>query len=306
MNDYLNIGIDIGGTAVKAALVDENFQLSEKVNEPSRMDQDYGSFVDHLTDIVNRLKLKAGSEVRGIGIGVAGLMDKECRTVLTSPFCRILIGRHIAEDLAAATDLTVKMENDAVVMAMGEGINGAATGSEHYIVFTIGTGIGGAVVSNGRFIKGVDGGGCELGHIPIDRNGPVCGCGARGCIEAYVGTAGIRRFIRDTVPQFETMEIKDISRIAFEGDLNARKVFTYVGETLAIAAAGLVNTFNPEIIVIGGGISGAGDFIINPMEKELGKRAFKQYLSSLKIRIAELGNWAGVVGAASLVRKENT
>jgi glucokinase len=300
MNRDLSIGIDIGGTAVKAGIVDNTGILHFRIKETSKLDN-YDVFVKQLKSIIDNLQSKLNDNITHVGLGVAGLMDKDRLTILTAPNCGVLNNRPLPLDLSNLTGLPVEMDNDANVVAIAEGLFGAAKGSKHYIVITLGTGIGGAVVSGDKLIRGVNGGGGELGHIPISRNGLKCGCGAKGCLEAYIGQQGILNWISTNLIKYHGLDIKQVIELAKNGETEAQEVFKYVGETLAIALAGLVNIFNPEIIVIGGGISAAGDFIITPLKRELHKRAFGQYLHSLDIRIAELGNRAGIIGAAALV-----
>jgi len=303
MSEYSTIGIDIGGTRIKAALVDEKGNLSNELNEPSYLDQGYPSFITKLKDITQRLRRLSEVDIIGVGLAVAGLMDAKQQVVIDAPNCGILVGQSPPEDLGREIGLTVVMDNDANAMALGEGLSGAAQGSRHYIALTLGTGIGGAVVTDGRLLHGIDGGGGELGHIPIARNGPKCACGARGCLESFIGKAGLRRYIEENHPQFSDTGMKELSVIAEKGDKAARDVFAYLGMTLGIAVAGLVNIFNPELVIVGGGVAYASDLFMEPLREEVKRRAFKSYLGSLQIRPAKLGNWAGVIGAASMIRQ---
>lgn len=299
----MTIGIDIGGTRIKAALVDEDGHISCQINEPSSARGSYLSILTQLVDLIQQLGDHSEEQPVGIGLAVAGLMDQTCETVVASPNCTEFIGRRLAEDLSDRVKLPVIMDNDANMMALGEGAYGAARGSRHYIAITVGTGVGGAVISDGRLIRGIDGGGGELGHIPISRNGPKCGCGSVGCLEAFVGHTGIRRFISKHVPELERHGLKEINQLADEGMRDAVEVFTYIGKNLGIAMAGLVNVFNPEFLVIGGGVAAAGKLIFRPLTEELKRRSFETYMSSLRVRPAELRNWAGVAGAAKVVRE---
>ncbi|MCF7810868.1 ROK family protein, partial [bacterium] len=266
MSNNLTVGIDIGGTAVKAGIVDKAGVLQLRIRESSKLD-DYNTFLLQLKSLINNLQSQLSDRITRVGLGVAGLMDKDRLTILTAPNCGVLNNRPLPSDLSKLTGLPVEMDNDANVVAIGEGLYGAAKGSKHYIVITLGTGIGGAVVSGGRLIRGVDGGGGELGHIPIARHGLKCGCGAKGCLEAYIGQQAILNWISRNLKKYQGLDIKQIIGFAKDNDKDAQDVFKYVGETLAIGLAGLVNTYNPEIIVIGGGISAAGDFIITPLKR---------------------------------------
>jgi len=302
VNGELTIGIDVGGTRVKAALIDASGALMNQLNVPSAVGGDYQAVLGQLIDVADRLSREAeDNKPVGIGLGVAGLIDTERQRVLTSPNCASLNGRPLSGDISQGTGLPAVMDNDANYMALGEGFCGAARGSRHYIAITLGTGVGGAVISNGVLIRGVNGGG-ELGHIPIDRMGPRCSCGSHGCLEAYVGRSGIQRYISRHMPQHKERGLKELSKLAARGDGAAIQLFGYIGTTVGILMAGLVNLFSPELIVIGGGIAEAGDILLGPLEAELRRRAFDEYLPPLQIKPAELGNWAGVIGAATAAR----
>jgi len=251
--------------------------------------------------VVTRLKEAAARVPTGIGIGVAGLIDASLKRVLASPNCPALNGAQLPSDLMRRTGLPVGMDNDANLAALGEGACGAARGARHFIAVTLGTGIGGAVISDGRLIRGVVGGG-ELGHIPVSLRGPRCNCGAHGCLESYIGRAGIDRYVGRRAPALVGVGLKEIHRRAGEGDKGAVQVFAYIGRTLGVALAGLVNIFDPEMIVIGGGVAAAADLILPSLQKQLAARVFPAYLDGLKVRPAELGTWAGVVGAWKMMQ----
>jgi len=294
------IGIDLGGTRIKAALVDSNGKISNEIIDPTDTAYGYSSVLSQLAEIVEMLREYVSDSLIGIGLGVAGLMDRGNRRVIVSPNVGMLSGRAISTDLEERTGIPVFMDNDANCMALGEGFCGAARGCNHYIAVTLGTGIGGAIVSDGNLIRGFAGGGGEVGHIPISSDGPVCGCGARGCLEAYVGQAGIRNYVERQYPDLNETSIKALNRMAVDGNEDAIAVFAYIGKTLGIGLTGLVNVFNPELVIIGGGIAAAGDLVFKPMESELKERAFETYTKDMAVRPAELGNWAGVVGAGML------
>jgi glucokinase len=301
MSDRYTIGLDIGGTRVKAALVDREGRISQELNLPSSLEEGYQGFLTRVLKIIKDIREKAAFKPDGVGLAVAGLMNRDRSAVIDSPNCGVLIGHHLAGDIEQATGLPAAMENDANAMALGEGLCGAARDSHHYIAFTIGTGIGGAVVSGGRLVRGIDGGGCELGHVPIDIDGPLCGCGSNGCLEAFIGRTGLRSYIDQHHPHFSNTGLKELEQIARQGDEAARDIYAYLGRILGVGAAGLVNIFNPELLIIGGGVANAWELFHEALEQELQRRAFASYLASLKVKQAQLGNWAGVVGAAALV-----
>ena len=301
MNNGLTIGLDIGGTRFKAALVDQKGQISNELNVPSSLESGYQGFFIQAKKIIGEILEKSPSKPNGIGLAVAGLMNRDRSTVIDSPNCGVLIGHRLAEDIESATGLPTEMENDANAMALGERLCGAARVSRHFVAYTIGTGIGGAVISDGRLVRGIDGGGCELGHIPIGIDGPRCGCGAVGCLEAFIGRTGLRLYIDQHHPRFSDTGLKELEEIARRGDEEALDVFAYMGRILAVGAAGLVNIFNPEMLIIGGGVANAWELFHEPLEKELKQRVFASYMASLKVKQAQLGNWAGVIGAAAMI-----
>ncbi len=297
------IGIDLGGSRIKAAILDYSGSTLQQVVEPVASQVDYEAILVQLTSIVNELRKSDRHEIAGIGLGVAGLLDKACNTIMTSPNIPALNGRCIAQDLENKTGLRVVMDNDANLMAIGEGRMGGARGFSHYIAITLGTGVGGAIISDGKLLKGFNGGGGEIGHILVNPDGPRCNCGSQGCLEAYVGQIGIKKYYSAKYPRFIGLGLKELNQKAIEGDEEAREVFAHAGVILGAALAGLVNILNPECIVIGGGVAAADDFLFIPLRKEIERRAFKIYLDGLQIRKAELGNWAGVVGAGLIAQK---
>jgi len=294
------IGIDIGGTRLKAALVAPDGSLIEKRVEPSRMREPYPAIRDQITQIVLDLVRISDQKPLLVGIGVAGLVDADRRKVLAAPNCPGVIGQPLTNDVEQSTGIYCLMDNDANVMALGERFIGAAQRCDDLVAVTLGTGVGGAIISDGRLIRGFTGGGGEIGHVCIERNGPRCGCGANGCLETFIGMKGIFRWISRNQPALKGMGIAHLIEIGQAGDSNAVEVFKYVGQTLAIGLAGMVNIFNPSVLLVGGGVATAGKLLLEPLQEELKLRAFGVYLQGIEIRAAALGNWAGVVGAARL------
>ena len=296
------IGIDLGGSRIKAAIVGRDGNIVSKIIKPIAAVDDYPAIVSQLEDMVKELVSGSVEPSKGIGVGVAGLMDKDRQEILTSPNIVALNSRNLAMDLTELVGLPTVMDNDANLMAVSEGTWGAARGCSHYIAITLGTGVGGAVISDGTLIRGFNGGGGEVGHILVNPDGPRCNCGAHGCLEAFVGQAGIKRYVSEKHPDLDGNGLKELNQLALQGNQEAVDVFRYIGVILGAGLAGLVNVFNPECIVIGGGVATAGDLLFNPFDNELRKRAFKVYLEGLQIRPAMLGNWAGVVGAGIIAQ----
>jgi len=298
MNNSYYIGLDVGGTRLKAAIVATDGSLEEKRVFPSRMREDYRTMRDQMISVIRDLILITGKPPAGIGVGVAGLVDLSHRKVLAAPNCPAVVGKPLADDVEAEFRLPCRMENDANAMAIGERRCGAATGCNDLVAVTLGTGVGGAIISGGRLVTGFIGGGGEIGHVCIDRNGPRCGCGANGCLEAFIGMRGIFRWTARRYPSLKGMGVARMVEAAEAGNEDAAEVFAYVGRTLGVGLSGMVNVFNPRILLIGGGVASAGEKLLAPLKDEIQRRAFGVYLDGLEIKSAKLGNWAGVVGAA--------
>ncbi len=292
----------MGGSRVKAAIVSPIGGLSEKIIEKSSVKEPYPAARNQLIGIIDRLINKSTCSTISVGIGIAGLIHQNRRVVIAAPNCRGIVGVPLADEIEKLFGIPVELENDANVMALGEGAGGAAIGSRHYVAVTLGTGVGGAIISNGELFRGWTGGGSEIGHLCIDVNGPECGCGSNGCLEAFIGLKGISAWLRRHASHLSNIRIPRLSEMAAGGDPDAVRLFEWVGTTLGVAMGGIVNLLNPEIIVVGGGIASAGPMMFEPLRKEIGRRAFKVYQTELKIVPATLGNWAGVVGAGSLGR----
>ncbi len=301
-NESYSIGIDVGGSRVKAAIVAPDGTLIGQVIEKSRVVDPYPAARDQLISIVEGLISTSSTRPTSVGIGVAGLMDVSNRIVLAAPNCPGVVGVPLADDIEKLLGLPVEIENDANVMALGEGASGAARGSRHYVAVTLGTGVGGAIITDGKLFRGSTGGGSEIGHICIDPNGPRCGCGSNGCLEAFIGLKGISVWLRRNANHMKNLHLPRISEMAMEGDPDAIKLFEWVGTTLGVALAGVINLLNPDTIVVGGGTASAGPMLFDPLREEIARRAFKVYQTKLRIVPATLGNWAGVVGAGGLRR----
>ncbi|MBM3329397.1 MAG: ROK family protein [Calditrichaeota bacterium] len=308
--EQIAIGIDLGGTRLKGGIITRSGKVVREVMAPSRVQVGYETVLDDLVALTENLREIAKAELErlilapAIGLGVAGLMEQSRKRVIAAPNCPAIVGQSLASDLGRRLSAHVVMDNDANVVAIAEGLCGAARGCQHYVAITIGTGIGGAIVVDGRLLRGTDGGGGEIGHIPISRYGPKCGCGSRGCLESYIGRASLDRYIEKHYPEFACKSLVELAHLAKGRNIKARDFYAYIGETLGVALTGLVNLFNPQCIVIGGGVSAAGELLLGPARREVERRAFATYLSSLKIRGAKLGNWAGVVGAAMMALDE--
>ena len=311
------IGIDIGGTKIAGALVDPDGSIirESRVATPAH---DSDAIADAVIELIN--ELSEGVEVVAAGVAAAGFIDAERANIVYAPN---LSWRHepFKAKLQARTTVPVFIENDANAAGWAEYRFGAGRGVKHMAMLTIGTGVGGAIVVDGHLLRGGFGIAAELGHIRLVPEGRLCGCGQKGCLEQYgSGTAllrsakelvesGVPQAARLTELQAEAGELTgaQVYQAITERDAGTLALLEQLGTWLGEAAASLVAVLDPEMIVIGGGVSAAGDLLLDPIIK-----AFNEHLPAsafrphLKFSIAEFVNDAGVVGAADLARREVT
>ncbi len=312
----LRIGIDLGGTNIKAGVVDadNNLLFSHKIKTgPTRQWQE---IVEDMANAVREVAKMAEmdlSELCCIGLGSPGAVDAKRGSVLFFGNIDNWEMLPIGDALGELLSLRVHMANDADCAALGEYLAGAAKGHKSALVLTLGTGVGGAFVANGKLFAGGGVGAMELGHIQIVENGEYCTCGKNGCAEAYVsGTALIREtkaaaklHPNSLINTLYSEEGKISARTAFEaakaGDEVGRKIVEDYIKRLSDTIVSLVNIFRPEVVILSGGISGEGEYLTAPINDYLKKYAFaSRQISPPSVITAKLGNDAGMVGAANL------
>lgn len=304
------IGIDLGGTSIKYALIGEEGDFLYQGKLPSKADVSAEAVIGQLLKAINEIKAFAEGKdltIKGIGIGTPGIIDETNRIVIGG--AENIVGWEnlpLAGRIEQETGLNTVLSNDANVMGLAEAKYGAAKGYTHVVFLTVGTGIGGAVIIDGKLFNGFANRGTELGHVPLIANGEPCACGSVGCLETYASTSAlVRNFTKQcneahiTFPEEINGElIVDLYRkdnALATACLN--KHFFYLGRGIA----GFINIFSPQKIVIGGGLSEAGDFYIESVSKEAFKHAMPDAAVNTEIVAAELGNNAGCLGAASLI-----
>ncbi len=310
----LTVGVDVGGTKVAAGVVDESGQVVAQLRRATSA-QVEGAAEQTIAELV--LELAATHPVEAVGVGAAGLVD-ETRSVVR--FAPNLGWREqpLRELLESATNLPVVVENDANAAAWAEYRFGAARGRDDVVMVTVGTGIGGALILGGSLYRGGFGLAGEIGHLVLDPDGPACGCGRRGCWEQFASGNALLRDARaraaddresarlllslgDGTP--EGVAGAHITMAARQGDAVALAVFAHAGYWLGRGMAELAAVLDPHCYVVGGGVSEAGDLLLGPA-----RTAFAEHLMGADVRpgadivIAELGNLAGLVGAAELAR----
>jgi len=302
------IGVDIGGTKIAAAVISPEGEILNEVRYPTQAVPPHRlieTIARAITEVQNDL------EVGGVCVAVPGLILASENKVIFAPNLHEIEDVRLDEEIGRRTGLKVSVENDANAAAWGEFSFGAGKGIEHMIFITLGTGVGGGVITHGVLLRGAQGAGGELGHVTLDPEGPQCGCGNYGCLEALASGTAIQRRAREVANERPNSALgrlaidrqvlgEDVTRLAEEGDETSIFVLEETGRWLGIGLAGLVNTFNPEVIAVGGGASRAGEWILEPARKEVQLRARSPSRDLVEIKEATLGPESGVLGAAAL------
>lgn len=300
---------DLGGTHLRAAAIDELGQIYHRSKTPTPRSSNPDQIVRVLVDAVQECAQHEHEPISALSVAVPGTVDVSKGLVRTVPNLRSLDGFGLAAALETATRLPTRIENDANAAAVGESWQGAARSVNTSVCVTLGTGVGGGIVLDGKLWRGADDSAGEIGHMSIDPFGEVvCGCGGRGCLEVYASATAIVRMTHEALDDYpssslqgeETITSEVVYRAGMEGDDLAREVFRRMGVYLGVGLANLVNVINPEMIVIGGGVANGWELFADHAKEEMAKRAFPVPGSRVKLRRAECGDDAGLLGAARL------
>ncbi|TNF32320.1 MAG: ROK family protein [Deltaproteobacteria bacterium] len=301
------IGVDVGGTRIKAGRVDETGRVEARsVIEvgDARTEED---IVARIAAVVGNLD--AGGALP-IGLAAAGVIDPIAGCVLESPNFPSWGHFALADRVGAATGRPVSLENDANAVVFGEAIAGAGRGAANVLGYTLGTGVGGGLVLGGHIWRGERGMAGELGHVTVEPDGRTCGCGNRGCLEQYAGQVGIRRTMRErggamaTLAEHASAPAR-LAELARGGDADAQAIFQSVGGYLGMAVAALIHTLDVTTILLCGGIAAAAPLFVPAMEAELRARTFRSMSAGVQILVGTLGADAGIVGAAAIASGAN-
>jgi glucokinase len=299
------IGIDLGGTNLKVALIDFKYRIKNKETLDTKRFVKKESLILAIIDSINKVirgnNLKR-TDILGVGLGLPGPIDSERGIVHFFPNIPGWKEVNLKYILERKLGLPVFLDNDANLMALAEYRLGAARGSKNAVCLTLGTGVGGGIIIGGELFRGSTFSAGEIGHIPINEEGPRCNCAGIACLEAYIGN---KRILKEAQKIFRrNISLEELSRLAKSQDKRAIGIWLRVGRHLGAALAGVINFINPDVIVIGGGVAGAGRALFNKVREVIKKRAMSVQARHVKVLKAGLGNDAGVIGAAILV-KEN-
>ena len=297
--DYL--GIDIDGTDVKVGIVDASGEVLISAKYPVNIDHYKIPFMDAVMQgILMFLSEKEIdlAQIKGVGVSATGQIDDHSGVVIGSGgsvpgYC----GSHIKERIEETLLLPCTVLNDADCMVLAEAWMGAAKGYQNVVAFTIGTGIGGGMIVNGTLLTGRNGIAGEIGHMILHEQGEPCGCGNQGCFERYASTSALIRRIQARCPSRPVMNGMEVFQCLKKGDQEIQKVVNEWIEDIVAGCVSLVHIFNPEIIVIGGGVSNETEYLIAPLRKKIKEKAMPMFAKDLEITQAKLGNTAGMVGA---------
>jgi glucokinase len=306
------IGVDLGGTKLLAGAIDAGLEVHHRIYRAEPVD-DQSRLLDAIVAAVTEVREATEMEVGGVGFGIPCLIDRTGGVAITSthlPLEHIAFGDVMAERLG----LPVFFDNDANAAMLSEHRHGAAAGALNAVMLTLGTGIGGGLIINGELFRGSHGAGAELGHIVIDENGPPCGpgCPSHGCLESLAsGSALVREAVRAAADNPDSALAAAaatgtpltgplVTELAHDGDPVARRVVGLIGTRLGIGIAGLVNAFDPDVIVIGGGVVAAGDLLLEPARRAVAERALPFPREHVKVVPARFGAESGMLGAALL------
>ncbi len=314
MNKNLSIGIDFGGTTIKAGIVSENGKVIKKTIADTFAHQGPKKVIRQIKLCIKELLINHPGPVLGIGVGSPGIVSVTKGTVSNLhnvPGWESVPLKRIIENEFA---LPVLIENDANTAAIGELEFGAGKKLTDFIMVTLGTGVGGGIITNRSIVHGAHGGAGEIGHISIDFNGRQCNCGGLGCIEAYIGNSQLINRVKANFKKNKSsllyhlhnqnpngLSPKTISEAATAGDLYAQHIITETGAYLGYALTSLINVLDISIIIVGGGVSGFGTPLFNSIQTTLQSRVIKSLALTIKVIPAKLKNDAGILGASALI-----
>ncbi len=311
MQNYC-IGIDIGGTVIKGALFASNGSLVQKRSVETLADKGRDAVLKNLTSLIHSLH-STDKRVSAVGIGVAGVLDQHKEVLLQSPNIKVLEQVSLQKMLGESLHLPVFLENDANAAALGEKWAGAGRELDNFLLITLGTGIGGGFILNNELWSGENGKAGELGHMVVATDGQLCSCGKRGCLEAYSSATAIKRMAQDALRagacsglqnlsggDFSAIDAEMVHQAALQGDAVSRDIFKQMARYLAIGISNVNNLLDIHSFIIGGAVSNAfevfGPFLLDEVKRQV----YRISRDTIRIFVSELGNDAGVYGAACL------
>lgn len=309
------IGIDVGGTNVKVAIVDSEGKIGYSNKVPTYAEMGCEYTINNIKQAIKELLKETQSDsesIEGIGFGFPGQIDYQNGIIRLAPNLPGWVDVPFAKIIEDEFHIPTRIDNDVRCAALGELNFGAGKGCENLICITVGTGIGSGLIINGKLVRGASNVAGEIGHIKLQiHDGPMCGCGDTGCMEAFASGPAIVALAEEYIKGGKTTKFREmanpditpyiVAEAAKSGDPVAKRIFTIIGEYIGIGMASVVNLLNPEKIIIGGGVADCGDLLLEPVRETIRKRAMKIAGETVKVESAQLGNSAGVIGASLLI-----
>ncbi|MBQ8668375.1 ROK family protein [bacterium] len=310
------IGIDVGGTNVKIALVDGEGKIIYSNSVPTYAQMGYEYTVNNIKQAIKDLMKETNTEakdIQGIGFDFPGQVDCKTGVVKNAPNIPGWVNVPIAQMIEEEFHIPTRIDNDVRCAALGELKFGAGRGCENFVCITVGTGIGSGIVINGKVVRGAANAAGELGHIKLQmEDGPLCGCGDSGCLEAFASGPSIVAMAQEYLKGGKSAKFRElagdgeitpyiVAKAAEAGDPVAKRIFEKMGYYIGMGLTSVINLLNPERIIIGGGVAECGELLLDPIRRTINERAMKVQRDAVEIIPAELGNSAGVIGASMLV-----
>lgn len=310
------IGVDIGGTNVKIALVDFEGKIIYSNTVPTRAEMGYEAGVNNIKQAIKELMGETGANektIEAIGFGLPGQIDYKEGIVKNLPNIPGWINIPLAKIIEEEFSIPTRLDNDVRCAALGELNFGAGKNCENLICITVGTGIGSGIVLNGKLVRGATNAAGEIGHIKMDMTGgPLCGCGDYGCFEAYASGPAIVSMAKEYISGGKSAKYKEmaadgiitpyiVAQAALQGDAVSLQIFKQMGKIIGLGLTSVINLLNPEKIIIGGGVADAGDILLEPIRKTISDRAMPIQAAAVSVVPAQLANSAGVIGASLLI-----
>lgn len=295
-----SIGVDLGGTNLRAAAIGEDGRMLDKIAGVTHLREGREAVVNDMVRAIDTLRQRLGAQdLAGVGVGVPGFILIDKGVIVGSNNLPEFNNYPVRDAIEQRLGAKVVLENDANAAALGEKWMGAGRGVDDLVLLTLGTGVGGGIIAGGKILHGQLGMAGELGHITVAPNGNPCGCGNVGCLEKHASATAISAMAK-LVGLGHELSSEDVYRSAVDGDQRARLIFRTVGQALGVAIASLINIFNFPLYLLSGGPLPAWDFFAPPMIAEIQSRSFTFRNAPTRVERATLGNEAGLFGAACL------
>lgn len=312
MGQELALGLDVGGTSVKVGWITASGEIIHTESLPTDGEKGPDFMINQIKSHLDSRPEK--SKLKGIGVGLPGVVRPEGGTVVHPPNLKNWGIVPFGDKLSKATGLPVFCENDANLAAFGEGSYGAGKQTSSFVMVTMGTGVGGGIVINNEIYRGVFGAAGEIGHLSVQYDGPICNCGNSGCIERMIGQKYIVEYALLELPKYResvlhqivekgSLEVKDISEAAGNGDGFSRHILKRTGKLLGHAMVSIMHVLDIRTFIVGGGVSGAGDLVLTPARETMAQFSMGSMKHDIVVLPATLGNSAGMLGSAGLVFK---